>query len=281
MKRAFVIGHPVLHSRSPRIHGHWLEMYGLDGSYEAIDVGPEELPRFLERVRAGEYVGGNVTIPLKEQAIRLCDSLDPEAAIIGAVNTISRTSEGSGAGLHGSNTDHLGFAANLDQQAPGWSDEGGTAVVIGAGGAARAVLMALALRDFAPIHLLNRTPARAEALAAELGPRLGRPLRPGALADFEGLAPQARLVVNTSAMGMEHSGPDTLPLERLHPSALVTDIVYTPLRTPLLQAAAARGNRTVDGLGMLLHQAVPGFERWFGVRPEVTAELRAMIEATL
>jgi shikimate dehydrogenase len=228
-------------------------------------------------VRGGDFVGGNVTIPLKEQAVGLCDSLDPQAAIIGAVNTINH----SGGGLHGDNTDHLGFAANLDQQAPGWSDEGGTAVVIGAGGAARAVLLALALRGFGPIHLLNRTTSRAQALAAELGPRLGRPLLAGALADFAELSATAQVVVNTSAMGMGNDTSQILPLDSLHPGALVTDIVYAPLQTPLLKAAGARGHRTVDGLGMLLHQAVPGFERWFGVRPEVTPELRAKIEATL
>lgn len=281
MKRAFVIGHPVAHSRSPLIHGHWLALHGIAGSYEAIDVGPDELPMFLERLRDGEFVGGNVTIPLKEQTLRLCDSLDPEAAIIGAVNTLSRAADHAGTVLHGANTDHLGFVANLDHQAPGWSSGGGPAIVIGAGGAARAVLVALALRDIAPIHLLNRTTQRAELLAAELGPRLGRTLLPGALADFAALAPSAQLVVNTSAMGMADDASEALPLDRLNPEALVTDIVYTPLQTPLLQAARARGNRTVDGLGMLLHQAVPGFERWFGVRPQVTAKLRATIEATL
>jgi shikimate dehydrogenase len=277
VKRAFVIGHPIGHSRSPLIHRYWLQTHGIDGSYEAIDVGPAGLPAFLERVRGGDFVGGNVTIPLKEQSVGLCDSLDPQAAIIGAVNTLSH----SGSGLHGDNTDHFGFAANLDQQAPGWSDEGGTAVVIGAGGAARAVLLALALRGFGPIHLLNRTTARAEALAAELGPRLDRPLLAGALADFAELSATAQLVVNTSAMGMGNDSSEPLPFDRLHPGALVTDIVYAPLQTPLLKAARARGHNTVDGLGMLLHQAVPGFERWFGVRPEVTPELRAKIEATL
>jgi shikimate dehydrogenase len=278
VKRAFVIGHPISHSRSPLIHGHWLQRHGIAGSYEAIDVAPAELPAFLARLRTGEFVGGNITIPLKERAVELCDTRDPEAEIIGAVNTLGLAPQGR---IHGANTDHLGFAANLDQEAPGWDKGGGMAIVIGAGGAARAVLLALAKRGLGPIHLLNRTQERATTLAQELAPRLGQPIHAGPLNDLKGLAPNARLLVNTSAMGMHGADEQSLPLDGLNREALVTDIVYAPLLTPLLQAAAGRGNRTVDGLGMLLHQAVPGFARWFGVTPEVTGELRALVEATL
>lgn len=278
MKRAFVIGHPIAHSRSPAIHGHWLKELGIAGSYEAIDVAPDGLPAFLDRLRGGEFVGGNVTIPHKEAVFALCDSLSETAEIIGAANTLVRTEEGA---IHGDNTDWSGFLANLDQAVPDWSHGLGEVVVIGAGGAARGVLLALALRKPAAIHLLNRTPARAQSLAAELGPDIGHKVTAHPLDAFASLAPRAALVVNTSAMGM-HGDDAPLPaLERLPSTAIVTDIVYTPLVTPLLAIAHERGLRTVHGLGMLLHQAVPGFERWFGTKPEVTAGLRAAIEATL
>lgn len=272
-RKAFVIGHPIAHSRSPLIHTTWLEAYGIAGSYEAVDVAPAALPGFFERLRAGEFVGGNVTIPHKEAVFALCDAVDPLARQIGAVNTLVRRADG----VFGTNTDYLGFLGNLDQQAAGW-DRGLTeAIVLGAGGAARAVLVALARRGIARIHILNRTPATAEKLAGELdGPFIA-----GALADFAALAPAAGLVVNTTSVGMHNTRFEDLRLDALPAAALVTDIVYTPLVTPLLAEAAARGLRMVDGLGMLLHQAAPGFEAWFGVRPEVTAGLRARVEATI
>ena len=273
MKRAFVIGHPIAHSRSPLIHNSWLAAYGIDGSYEAIDVSPQVLPSIFERVRDGEFAGGNVTIPHKEAALALCDSVDPLARRIGAVNTLV-----AAAGrVHGFNTDLAGFLGNLDQEAPGWSDGPRDAIVLGAGGASRAIVVALQQRGTGTIHILNRTGARAEALAAELGTGLAG----GGLDDFARLAPNTGLVVNTSSIGMHGSRFDNLPLNRLPESALVTDIVYTPLETPLLRQARALRLRTVDGLGMLLHQAAPGFEAWFGVRPQVTAELRAAVERTL
>lgn len=273
MKRAFVIGHPITHSRSPLIHGTWLKAYGIDGSYQAIDVAPEALPALFARLRAGEFVGGNVTIPHKEAVFALCDSIDPLARRIGAVNTlVARDGK-----VHGFNTDLTGFLDNLDQLAPGWSDGPRDAIVLGAGGASRAIVVALQQRGTGTIHILNRTPARAVALAAELGAGLAG----GGLDDFARLAPGTGLVVNTSSVGMHGTRFESLALERLPATALVTDIVYVPLETPLLREARALGLRTVDGLGMLLHQAVPGFEAWFGVRPEVTAELRAAVEATL
>jgi shikimate dehydrogenase len=274
VKRAFVIGHPIKHSRSPLIHGTWIDAYGIDGSYEAMDVAPSDLPGFVQRLRDGEFVGGNVTIPHKEEVFALCDSVDPLAERIGAVNTLVRQPGGK---VHGFNTDFMGFLGNLDQNAPGWSDGLETAIVLGAGGAARAVLVALQHRGVKKVHVLNRTANKAEALATELG----GPFEAGALADYDRLAPSAGLLVNTTSIGMHDTRFEDLRLEALPSSALVTDIVYVPLLTPLLLDARALGLRTVDGLGMLLHQAVPSFEAWFGVRPEVTAELRTKIEATL
>jgi shikimate dehydrogenase len=276
-RRAFVIGHPIAHSRSPLIHNYWLRQYGLEGVYEAIDVEPDTLPVFFDRLRAGDYIGGNVTIPLKLTACELCDEVDADAALIGAVNTLSAQNRS----VRGSNTDHLGFLGNLDQHAPGWDKHIQTAIVLGAGGAARGVLLALARRGAKRIVLLNRTPQKAEALANELGPKLGASIMPGGLTAFAGSAPEAGLVVNTSAAGMHGTKFDDLDLGLLPKAALVTDIVYTPLVTPLLADARTRGLRTVDGLGMLLHQAVPGFEAWFGVRPQVTEELYQLVVGTL
>lgn len=274
MKRAFVIGHPIKHSRSPLIHGTWISTYRIDGSYEPIDVAPADLPAFVQRLRDGEFAGGNVTIPHKEAVFALCDSVDPLAEKIGAVNTLVARPGGE---VHGFNTDFMGFLGNLDQNAPNWSDGLETAIVLGAGGAARAVLVALQHRGVKTVHILNRSAGKAEVLAKELG----GPFVPGALADYAKLAPDAGLLVNTTSVGMHDTRFEELSLDHLPQSALVTDIVYVPLLTPLLLDAKASGRRTVDGLGMLLHQAVPGFEAWFGVRPEVTASLRSTIEATL
>jgi shikimate dehydrogenase len=277
VKRAFVIGHPISHSRSPRIHGHWLARYGIEGSYEAIDVAPDEISAFFARIRAGEFVGGNVTVPLKELAFELCDSHDLDTSGIGATNTISTYLSSDGITLHGDNTDYYGFIANLDAAVPGWHEGVRAAIVLGAGGAARGVTSALAAHGIPAIHILNRTAEKAVALADELpGPLQGHPL-----ADFAELASGADLVVNATTIGMHGTAFDDLPLGRLPRTAIVTDIVYVPLVTPLLGEAQSLGLRTVDGLGMLLHQAVPGFEAWFGVRPEVTPALRAEIEATL
>ncbi|WP_417309008.1 shikimate dehydrogenase [Devosia sp.] len=278
MKRAFVIGHPIGHSRSPLIHGHWLKTYGIDGSYTPFDVRPDELRDFLGRIRSGEFVGGNVTVPHKEDAFRLVDHRDPETSHLGAFNTLVGRTGANGITIAGSNTDLYGFLANLDQRAPGWSEGAENAIVLGAGGAARAIVAALAQRVSGNVHVLNRTVARAEALIADLGTAN---LAAHALEDFAALAPTARLVVNTTTIGMHGTRFEGLTLDALPKNALVTDIVYVPMQTPLLAEAATLGLRTVDGLGMLLHQAVPGFEAWFGNRPEVTPELRAVIEATL
>ena len=271
--KAFVIGHPIAHSRSPLIHGTWLAEHGVDGSYEAIDVAPAQLPAFFDRLRSGEFAGGNVTIPHKEAVFALCDSVDPLATTIGAVNTLV-VRDGK---VHGTNTDYLGFLGNLDAEAPGWSDGPADAMIIGAGGAARAVLVALRRRDGGKVHVLNRTVGNAQALVDDID----GPFEAHGFDAFDELAPQTGLVINTSSIGMHGTRFDWLDLALLPETTLVTDIVYAPLITPLLAEAGARGLQTVDGLGMLLHQAVPGFEAWFGVRPTVTPALRARVEATL
>lgn len=271
--KAFVIGHPIAHSRSPLIHGTWLAEHGIDGSYEAIDVAPAELPAFFERLRSGEFAGGNVTIPHKEAVFALCDEVDPLARTIGAVNTlVARDGK-----VFGTNTDYLGFLGNLDAGAAGWSDGPDDAIVIGAGGAARAILVALRRRNGGKVHVLNRTLANAQALVEEID----GPFEAHGFEDFAALAKNTGLVVNTSSIGMHGTRFDWLDMSLLPETCLVTDIVYTPLVTPLLADAQAAGIKTVDGLGMLLHQAVPGFAAWFGVEPEVTPELRARVEATL
>lgn len=271
--KAFVIGHPIAHSRSPLIHGQWLKEHAIDGSYEAIDVAPADLPAFFERLRRGEFAGGNVTIPHKEAVFALCDSVDPLATTIGAVNTLV-VRDGK---VHGTNTDYLGFPGNLDANAPGWSDGPNDALIIGAGGAARAVLVALRRRDGGKVHVLNRTLEKAQALVDEID----GPFEAHGFDAFPALARHIGLVVNTTSIGMHGSRFDWLDLGLLAETTLVTDIVYTPLVTPLLADAEAHGLKTVDGLGMLLHQAVPGFEAWFGTRPSVTPALRALVQATL
>ncbi|AZO20847.1 shikimate dehydrogenase [Mesorhizobium sp. M1E.F.Ca.ET.045.02.1.1] len=271
-KKAFVTGHPIAHSRSPKIHGYWLAKYGIDGSYRAIDVVPEDFAAFLKSLGENGYRGGNVTIPHKEAAFALVERRDEAAEAIGAVNTLW-LEDGV---LWGGNTDGLGFAGNLDDYAPGWAGNG-PAVVLGAGGASRAVIHALKARGVKDIRIVNRTLARARELSDRFGAGVSAH---GAGAVGELLA-DAGLLVNTTALGMH--GNETLAADPagLPGHAIVTDIVYVPLETPLLAAARARGLKTVDGLGMLLHQAVPGFERWFGKRPEVTPELRRMIVADI
>jgi len=269
VRKAFVCGHPIAHSRSPKIHGFWLKQYGLAGSYDAIDVAPDDFSAFAASVRAGNYAGGNVTIPHKEAAFRAVDQLDPAAREIGAVNTLW-TEDGA---LWGGNTDGYGFAANLDDQAPGWAKSSGRAVVLGAGGASRAVLYALKQRGFADIRIVNRTVSRAEILAQEFGPAFSA----HAMDALDDVLADTSLLVNTTSVGMYGEFETPVALERMSIHALVTDIVYVPLETPLLAAARRLGLKAVDGLGMLLHQAVPGFETWFGVRPEVTPALRDLI----
>jgi shikimate dehydrogenase len=270
--RACVIGWPVAHSRSPLIHGYWLETYGLSGHYEKQAVPPEDFPAFLDRFAASGLVGANVTVPHKELAYELVDRRESAAEAVRAVNTLW-LDDGQ---LVGDNTDVYGFLANLDERAPGW-DGRGRAAVIGAGGAARAVLKGLIDRGFTEIRLANRTLAKAQGLAEAFGPAVQPVAWEGRDAMLEGCA----LLVNTTSLGMEGGPALEIDLAALPQDAVVTDIVYVPLSTPLLHRAAAHGLRTVDGLGMLLHQAAPGFARWFGVRPDVTPELRARIVADI
>lgn len=268
-----IIGHPVSHSRSPLIHGYWLARHGIDGAYGVRDVAPGDIDSFLAAFAASGLVGGNVTVPHKEAAFRACATRDSVAQALGAVNTLW-LEDGA---LHGANTDVHGFLANLDAAEPDWARALGEAVVLGAGGAARAVVYGLLQRGVDRVVVANRTRARGEALRETFGPRV----LPIDWRDLGGRLNGCRLLVNTTSLGMKGQPPLDIDLSPLSPDALVTDIVYVPLETPLLKAAKARGLATVDGLGMLLHQAVPGFERWFGVRPEVTAELRALVIANL
>jgi len=266
--RTFVAGHPIGHSRSPLIHGHWLAELGIDGSYEALDIAPAEFPSFLVGLPASGWAGGNVTIPHKEAAFAAVSRHDAAAEAIGAVNTLWH----EGGRLAGGNTDAYGFAANLDEQTPGWRD-GTRALVIGAGGASRAIIFALLEAGFTHVDLANRTIARAEALAGRFGPAI----HATALDTLDDMAATADLIVNTTALGMAGQPPLELDFGSARDDAIAADIVYAPLLTPFLAGARARGLQTADGLGMLLHQAVPGFERWFGVRPTVTAALRRTI----
>jgi shikimate dehydrogenase len=271
--RSGVAGWPVAHSRSPIIHTHWLKELDLTGSYERFAVPPGEFSRFAARIGRHGLVGTNVTVPHKEAAFSACDRRMPVAQALGAVNTLWR----DGALLWGDNTDVEGFLANMDEGAPGWAERGQAAVVIGAGGAARAVVQALTSRGFSRIAIVNRTPNRAIALATQFG-RTAVASAWGTLSDE---LSHADLLVNASSLGMEGQPPLEIDLGPLRHEAVVADIVYVPLRTPLVEVARARGLRAVEGLGMLLHQAIPAFERWFGQRPQVTPALRALVEADI
>jgi shikimate dehydrogenase len=268
---AGVIGWPVGHSRSPRLHGFWLEQYAIDGAYVPLPVAPEAFERVFRSLPRMGFRGANVTVPHKETALALADRVDPVARRIGAVNTLVIDADGA---VEGRNTDAFGFIENLRQRVSGFSARNRTAVVLGAGGAARAVVAAL-LDDGCPeIRLVNRRLERAESLAADLG----GPVRPVAWAERAGALDRAGLLVNTTTLGMTGQSPLALDLTALPVDAVVNDIVYVPLETDLLRQARARGNPVVDGLGMLLHQARPGFAAWFGVMPAVTDALRGFVE---
>jgi len=272
-RRACIIGHPVKHSRSPMIHGFWLKGFGLEGSYEREDVTPDALEAFLRGLAARGYVGGNVTIPHKEAAFGTVDRRTARAEAVGAVNTVW-FEDGL---LWGDNTDVTGFLANLDDRAPGWDHGLDKAVVLGAGGAAAAIVAGIKERGAKRILVANRTAEKTEALIRRFGSVVEAAAWPPSAATFAA----AGLLVNTTSLGMDGKPGLDIDLAGLPAQAVVTDAVYVPLETELLANAAARGLRTVDGLGMLLHQAVPGFERWFGRRPVVTPELRALVEADI
>ena len=270
---AGVAGWPVAHSRSPRLHGHWLQRYGIDGLYAPFAIAPDDFGRAVRGLAAAGLAGLNVTLPHKEAAFALSNRTDETARRLGAVNTLIF---GPGGTIEGRNTDAFGFAENLRDG--GLAGEGGgTAVVLGAGGAARAVVLALQSLGYGPIRVSNRTAERADALAATLGPGV----EAAAWAERAAALAGAALLVNATSLGMTGQPALDLPLDDLPAGAAVTDIVYTPLETPLLAAARSRGCRTVDGLGMLLHQGRPGFHAWFGVDPAVDADLRRAVAGDL
>lgn len=273
-RHAFVTGYPVKHSRSPIIHGYWLETLGLPGTYTRQEVSPQDFAGFVSRLKSGEsgFIGGNVTIPHKEAAFALADRPDALSAELGASNTLW-LEDGA---LHATNTDGFGFLANLDAVAPGW-DKTGRAVILGAGGASRAIIQAVRDRGIGEIHVVNRTIARAQELADRFGPKV----HAHAMAALPEVSKAAGLFVNTTSLGMDGEPAPDFDFSPLAKGAVVTDIVYVPLLTPILRQAKQQGFATVDGLGMLLHQAAPGFEKWFGQRPTVDAELRRRILADM
>ncbi|WP_439508412.1 shikimate dehydrogenase [Yoonia sp.] len=268
--RAGVIGNPISHSLSPKLHGHWLRRYGIDGSYDALQVTEDALERTLRSLPAQGYVGVNVTLPHKVAVLQIADQLTDRATLIGAANTLTFKDDGR---IFADNTDGYGFLENLRQGAPGWDAKSGPAVVFGAGGAARAVIVSLIEAGVPEIILTNRTRPKAESLRADFGARI----RIVDWVQAGSVLSDAATVVNTTSLGMKGGQEFRVPLDGLRSGTVVTDIVYTPLRTKFLDVAAEKGCVTVDGLGMLLHQGVPGFERWFGKRPEVDADLRRAI----
>ncbi len=271
---AGIMGWPVAHSRSPKLHNYWLEKYGLPGAYVQLPVAPGKLDVALPGLAALGFRGCNITIPHKVEALQFVHEVDANAKRMGALNTIVVQPDGS---LKGFNNDGFGYIQSLLDAQPDWRADTGPITVLGAGGAARAVVLSLADRGAKEIRLLNRTPDKAQALAAEFGtPVKALPWseRHAALADVA-------LLVNTTNQGMHGNPALELALDALPRHALVSDVIYVPLETPLLAAARQRGNPTVNGLGMLLNQARPAFHAWFGVMPEITPELRRAIEATL
>ncbi len=273
MKQAFIIGDPISHSLSPKLHQFWIKKYNIAGSYGAINISNKELALFIKRLKKGEFIGGNITIPHKENIMRLCDDISEEANEIGAVNTlIIKDKE-----IFGTNSDWLGFLANLDKNAKGWDKDAQAkqAIVIGAGGASRAIIYALMRRKLSEIHILNRTKAKAITLSKQMKLHSYKEVKITAhsLEEFNILAPDISLVINTSSVGMNNTKFENIALEKLPTSAIINDIVYTPINTPLLLSAKKLHLKTIDGLGMLLFQAILGFESWFGVKPEVDDEL--------
>ena len=271
---AGVMGWPIMHSRSPLLHNYWLDKHGLVGRYVPLAIKVEKLQAALRALPALGFAGCNLTIPHKIEALKIVDEVHEAARRIGAVNCIIVRPDDS---LYGVNNDGWGYIENVVERVPGWRADAGPIVVLGAGGGARAVVVSLLDRGAKEIRLVNRTPARAEALRQQIG----GPIELVSWADRHKALQGAAMLVNTTSQGMVGQPALDLSLETLPTKALVSDIVYTPLETPLLAAARRKGNPAVDGLGMLLHQARPAFKAWFGVLPEVTPELRNMIEATL
>ena len=273
VKLAGVIGQPIAHSRSPHLHGHWLKRYGISGHYIPMEVAQSDLKSVLETLPKMGFQGVNVTLPHKEAVLELADSVTDRAALIGAANTLTFTADGR---IQADNTDGVGFLANIQDYVPEWSPKSGPCVVFGAGGASRAIIAALSQAGAPLIRVTNRTRARSDALKDHFGAKIEVVdwVQAGNVLD------DASLLVNTTSLGMQGKSALRVPLDGLRPETVVTDIVYTPLETELLRTAKAAGCRTVDGLGMLLHQAAPGFERWFGTAPEVDVDLRKAVLAS-
>jgi shikimate dehydrogenase len=267
---AGVIGSPIAHSKSPQLHGYWLKKYGISGHYLPMDVSADTLADTIRMLPKIGFVGVNITIPHKERVLEIADIVTDRATLIGAANTLIFRKDGK---IHADNTDGYGFIENLRQNAPNWAPQSGPAIVLGAGGAARAVIASLLDVGVPEILITNRTRQRAERLREDFGTRL-------TVVDWVkagNILEEGATVVNTTSLGMVGSAELRIPLDGLNKQAVVTDLVYNPLKTHLLQVADDMGCTTVDGLGMLLHQAVPAFERWFGTRPEVSDETRAAV----
>jgi shikimate dehydrogenase len=271
---AGVMGSPVMHSRSPMLHNYWFKRHELAGTYVPLAIEPEGLAAALRALRPLGFAGCNLTIPHKQEAMKIVDEVDPVARRIGAISCVVVRPDGS---LFGTNNDWYGFIHNLKQEQPGWRADAGPVTVIGAGGGARAVCYGLMQEGAREIRLINRTLARAQRIADEFG----RPIQALPWAQRHDALEGAAMVVNATSQGMVGMPALELDLHKLPTSALAADIIYIPLETPFLAAARQRGNRTVNGLGMLLHQGRPAWKAWFGVEPEVTAELRAMVERTI
>lgn len=268
-KLAAVIGYPISHSRSPALHGHWLHSHRIDGQYVPLKIHPDDFESALRMLPKIGFVGANVTLPHKHIALKLADTATPLAQRIGAANTLVFGDDG----IHADNTDAYGFSQNILDAHPDWTPK--TVALIGAGGASRAVIAALVDLGATEIRLTNRSPERAADLAAEFGAKV----KPVLWAERSAMLGGCDTLINATSLGMTGNPALELALDDLPPDAIVNDLVYSPLETPLLAAASARSNPTVDGLGMLLHQAAPGFERWFGVKPTVTQALRDAVLA--
>ncbi len=273
MKKACVIGWPIAHSRSPAIHRFWLDHYKIDGSYTKRAVPPDTLETFLRSLADEGYAGCNVTIPFKEDVFRLVAARDAAATAIGAANTIW-VEDGA---LHASNTDTYGYMTYLSREAEDWDRRDAPVCILGAGGAARAIVHGFLEAGVGEIRIFNRSPERAEALRRDFGPRL----KVLPWEDRSRASTEASVLVNTTSLGLKGEGTLAMDFTDFHPDCIVSDIVYVPLETGLIREARRHGLHTVDGLGMLLHQAVPGFEKWFGVRPEVTDDLYDRIAADI
>lgn len=267
-----VLGSPVAHSKSPLLHGFWLKQFGIQGHYVPIDVMAADLEQVLQTLPKMGFVGANVTLPHKEKILSIADQISDRAALIGAANTLVFQPDGK---LYADNTDGYGFIENIRQHAPDWQAKDGPALVLGAGGAARAIVSALLEAGAPEVRISNRTRAKADQIKSDFGGRVGVVDWVKAGAEIE----YAHTLVNTTSLGMTGKSALTVSLDKLNPETLVTDIVYSPLETELLKAARSKGCRVVDGLGMLIHQAVPGFQRWFGQKPVVDQAIRDILLA--